>query len=170
MGHLVDVSIVGIDRVPVPYFRHKLAAEQLVVQSGLPWSIQRATQFHQFVDDMLKRAARLPVLLLPTSFLMQPIDPDDLARHLCVAITSGPAARLPDLGGPEVLTLRDLARTWLAVRRLRRPILHLPLPGAAARAVQLGALTCPSHREGQINWAAWLAQTYDMPVASHYAD
>lgn len=155
--HFVYVSIVGIDHIPVAYYRHKLAAETLVAQSSVPWSIQRATQFHPFLDHLLQQQARWPVLLLPTDFCYQPIDLDDVARRLC-DVVADPVGRLPDIGGPEVLTVGELARIWLAARGKQKPILHLPLPGATARAFRAGAATCPQQRIGAVTWADWLKQ------------
>ena len=48
--HFVYVSIVGVDRIPVAYYRHKLEAERRVVAGGMPWTIVRATQFHDLID------------------------------------------------------------------------------------------------------------------------
>jgi uncharacterized protein YbjT (DUF2867 family) len=160
--HVVYVSIVGIERIPVAYYRHKLAAEQIITQSGIAWSIQRSTQFHHLIDMMLRQASRLPVLPLPTDFQAQPIDPADVARRLCTVVASRPAGRLPDCGGPEMLTLGELARTWMGARGLRRPVLHLPLPGLAAHALRRGENCCPDQRVGRITWASWLKDTEDV--------
>jgi uncharacterized protein YbjT (DUF2867 family) len=160
VAHIIYVSIVGIERVPVTFYRQKLAAEQIITQGQVPWSIQRATQFHQFVDGMLQRAARLPIMLLPTDFRVQPVDPTDLARRLCGVVAGGPAGRLPDYGGPEVRKLGELAQAWLAARGQHRPMLHVPLPGAAAHAMRLGENCCPEQRAGSISWERWLEHTY----------
>ena len=61
--HLVYISIVGVDRVPVGYYKSKLEAERLVEDSGLPWTVLRATQFHQLILRGCDLLARLPVLL-----------------------------------------------------------------------------------------------------------
>ena len=58
VGHVVYVSIVGIDRIPFPYYARKLAAERALAASGQPYSILRATQFHSFVDFLLGKAAQ----------------------------------------------------------------------------------------------------------------
>ena len=59
--HLVYVSIVGVDRIPLAYYRAKVDAERDVALSGLPWTTLRATQFHEFTADLLARLTRLPV-------------------------------------------------------------------------------------------------------------
>src|SRR5207244_2439574 len=53
VSHFVFVSILGVDRIPAAYYRHKLAAERIVADSGVPFSILRASQFHYFVDMLL---------------------------------------------------------------------------------------------------------------------
>jgi uncharacterized protein YbjT (DUF2867 family) len=65
--HLVDISIVGVDRVPFRYYQTKLAAERLIQASGLPWTILRATQFHQLVLLVARGLARLPLVPVPAA-------------------------------------------------------------------------------------------------------
>ncbi len=63
--HLVYISIVGADRIPLGYYRAKVEAESKVRAGGLPWTILRATQFHQLLISALEVLARLPVLMVP---------------------------------------------------------------------------------------------------------
>ena len=155
--HLVYVSIVGVDRIPWRYYRAKLDAERLVAGSGLPWTIQRATQFHPFLATMLEQLARPPVLLVPRSFRFQPVDPADVADRLVRQVASGPEGRAPDFGGPEVLDLTDLARTWLRATGRRRPLLPVPVPGSLGKAFRAGANLCPEHADGRGTWQEFLA-------------
>lgn len=158
--HFIYVSIVGIDRIPYAYYRHKLAAEALVAQGRVPWSIQRATQFYGFVDGLLRRAAQLPlpVLPLPTDMRLQPIDVDDVAERLCRTAAGAPSERLPDLGGPQILSLGEIVAAWRAARGIRKPVVHLPLPGGVLRAFRQGHATAPDQRSSGITWADWLSR------------
>jgi uncharacterized protein YbjT (DUF2867 family) len=158
VGHCLYVSIVGIERVPLPYYRHKLAAEGVVAEGGVPWTILRATQFHTLIDGRLQAATRgpWPLALLPTDLKFQPIDAGETADRLCECVAAGPAGRLPDIGGPEVLAFGAMAKVWLAARGMRRPILPLPMPGGFANAVRHGYLTCPEQKYGKITWAEWV--------------
>jgi uncharacterized protein YbjT (DUF2867 family) len=160
VAHIAYISIVGIDRIPYAYYRHKLAAEALVADSRLPWSILRATQFHTLIDSLLRRADRLPLLLLPTDLRFQPIDVGEAAERMAEVVAAGPACHLPDIGGPEVLTLGALAREWMQARGRQRRIMYLPKPGAFAAALRQGRNTCPDQRYGRITWADWLRRTY----------
>ncbi len=100
--HLVYISIVGVDRVPLPYYRTKFQVEQLVEASGLPWTVLRATQFHDLVANALRLLTRPPVVLLPTSTACQPVDVRDVAPRLVELALSPATGRAADLGGPQV--------------------------------------------------------------------
>ncbi len=73
LTHLIYVSIVGVDVNPYGYYRAKFAAEQVFLGSGLPVTVVRATQFHSFVDDMLRMARRGPVLPVPSGWQFAPV-------------------------------------------------------------------------------------------------
>lgn len=154
--HCVYVSIVGIDAVSYAYYRHKLATEAVVRESAVPWSIQRITQFHPFVDFMIRKAARLPIMFLPTDFQIQPIDTGEAAERLIECVADGPGGQCADIGGPEVLTLGKMVNDWMAAGRGQRRVIHLPLPGRFAAGCRAGGMTCPNQRYGHITWAEWL--------------
>jgi uncharacterized protein YbjT (DUF2867 family) len=160
VGHFAYISIVGIERVPYAYYRAKLAAEELVHRAGLPWSILRATQFHTLIDMLLRGADRFPLFLLPSDLRFQPIDTGEAAERMAEAVAAGPAGQLPDIGGPEVLTLGAMARAWMAARGRPRRVIHLPLPGGFASALRQARNTCPDQRYGRITWADWLRENY----------
>lgn len=159
VSHLVFISVVGIDRVPWAGGKAKLASEELISHSGIPWSILRATQFHYGMDLMLNVLARLPLVMpLPTDLLLQPVAEEEVARCLVEMVQAGPSARLPDIGGPRVYTSGELARIWLQQRGIRRAILPIRLPGQTVRALRQGGNTCPQQATGTISWEAWLQQ------------
>ncbi|HLW00166.1 MAG TPA: NAD(P)H-binding protein [Ktedonobacterales bacterium] len=166
VSHVLYVSIVGIERNPFAYYQNKLKAEALVEESGIPWSIQRAAQFHPFIDLILRAFVHWPVALLPTDFQFQPMDIRQAAGRIVESIAAGPGGRLPDIGGPEVRTLGSLAQPWLAARVLRRPIIHMPLPGKTANAFRRGYITCPDHKDGTLTWEEWLQATYGQNQAA----
>jgi len=160
VGHLVYVSIVGIDRIPLSYYRYKLEAERLVAEGPVPWSVLRITQFHTFIERVLRRFLRFPVSLLPVDFVYQPIDPGEAADRLVEIVQEGPGGRQPDIGGPEVLPLGHMARLWLQAQGRRMRIVNLPLPGRTARAFRQGFNTAPDGRYGRTTWEEWLALRY----------
>ena len=159
VSHLVFISIVGIDRVPWAGGKAKLASEELIEHSGIPWSILRATQFDYGIDFLLHLLTRLPlVALVPTDLLLQPVAEEEVAGRLCEIVQAGPSGRLPDMGGPMVSTSGELARIWLRQRGVHRAIIPLRLPGKTARALRQGGNTCPQQATGTVSWQAWLQQ------------
>ena len=80
ISNFVFTSIVGVDRNPYyPYFRMKLEVEQMIEASPVPWTILRATQFHEFVLRFVRLLGRGPVALAPKQCLLQPIDIGEVA-------------------------------------------------------------------------------------------
>jgi uncharacterized protein YbjT (DUF2867 family) len=154
--HVVYISIVGVDRLPTEYYRSKLAAERTIERSGLPWTVLRTTQFHKFVQDLLGRMVRLPVVPAPRGWRFQPIDVEEVARRLADAAASSPAGRLVDVGGPEALPVAELVRDVLRETRRRRPVAEIPLPGRFSAATRAGANLVPGNRSGGRTWQEFL--------------
>lgn len=96
--HLVYISIVGVDRIPLAYYRLKLAAEQAIETSNVPYTILRTTQFHDLIRCMFAAAARLPVMLVP-DLSVQPIAVRDVAVRLVELAVRRPSGHARDLGG-----------------------------------------------------------------------
>ena len=136
-ARLVFISIVGVDRIPFGYYRDKVASEQAIEASGVPYTIIRVSQFHGFVSEFLDAQHRLPVtVVLPVS--AQTIHLPEVAERLADLAQQGPQGRVPDLGGPEQLTLHEYARQWQQHRGVRRPIWTLRLPGRTMAAFRAG--------------------------------
>ena len=164
VSHTVYISIVGIDlAASYPYYRVKLDAERMVEDSPIPYTILRATQFYDLVLMALHFLDRLPVMPMPKGFFGQPIDAGEVADRLVEIVRSGPAGRVPDIGGPEVSTLSGAARTYLKVAGLRRRIFEVPVPGKTARAFRDGALLCPENAYGEIRWEDFLRSRFETP-------
>lgn len=159
--HLVYVSIVGVDAVPLGYYRSKLACEELIAGSGVPYTIVRATQFHEFVADFLRPQRRLP-RVITLDVPVQPISTTAVAERLAALATTAPAhGRVDDLGGPEVLPLAEFARQWVEARGAapevaRRRVVEWHLPGRLAAAYRAGLHTTGVPGPG-IPFAEWAA-------------
>ena len=161
VSHFVFVSIVGIDHLPVPYYRIKLAAEDVIRGSGVPYSILRATQFHYFVAMILTALNRVPFALpVPKGFRVQPVATEDVAERLVRCLDDGPRGLLPDFCGPEVFSLREAAELWQRARHVTKPVLELPIPGKLGAAFREGHNTNPHGERGTRTWAEWLAREY----------
>jgi len=156
--HFVYISVIGADTVPLTWLRTKLAAEQVVEGSGLPWTILRAAQFHDLAFTMAKGMAKLPVVPVPSAVRLQPVDVRDVAARIAALALAAPAGRVPDLAGPAVYPLPDLVRSYLRAASKRRPLLPVPLPGKAGRAYREGAnLTLEGADHGTGTWEDFLA-------------
>ncbi|MFD3677427.1 SDR family oxidoreductase [Streptomyces sp. NPDC058613] len=156
--NLVYVSIVGVDAVPFGYYRTKLSVERLVEESGLGFTILRATQFHDLVAQVVGAAARLPVVPLPKGVRVQPIAVGEVADRLAELAATTPSGRVPDMGGPEVRTLPELGRAYLAATGSRRPVVPLPLAGKAYAGFRRGGNLAPGHAVGRMTFAEYLRE------------
>ncbi|KES05209.1 nucleoside-diphosphate sugar epimerase [Streptomyces toyocaensis] len=148
VGHLVYISIVGVDRVPFGYYKSKLAVERLVEESGIGWTVLRTTQFHDLVLRVLQGMSRLPVMPLPARVKDQPIDVTEVAERLAELAQGAPAGRVDDMGGPEVRTFDSLARAYLRAAGRRRAVVRVPLRGAAYDAFRAGGHLAPERAVG----------------------
>jgi uncharacterized protein YbjT (DUF2867 family) len=164
--HLVYISIVGVDRVPMAYYRSKLAAERLIEKSGLPHTILRATQFHDLIRLMLAALARIPVMPVP-DMRIQPVDVGDVAARLADLAVGAPAGRVADMGGPEIHALPGLARSYLRVTGRNRPVVPFRLPGKVFAGYRAGGHLAPGHATGARTFEDYLAAQSN-PAALSY--
>jgi uncharacterized protein YbjT (DUF2867 family) len=166
VGHLVYISIVGVDRIPFFYYRGKFAGERLIEASGVPWTVLRATQFHDLIRVVLAMSARLPLMFLP-KFRFQPIDTVEVAERMAGLAGGPPRGRVPDIGGPQVHTLRELARMYLLATGRRRPMVSFRLPGKTFRAFAAGENLTPGGAAGRVTFADYLAAHPDKKTVSY---
>ncbi len=170
--HLVNISVVGADRVPVVsgvdramfgYVASKLAAERVIADSGLPWTTLRATQFHDLMLTTAAGMAKLPVLPVPSGFRVQPIEADEVAARLVELALGPPAGLVPDVAGPRVYGMGELVRGYLRAAGKHRLMVPLRLPGRAARAFRDGANLAPERAVGRRTWEEFLAERVGSP-------
>jgi uncharacterized protein YbjT (DUF2867 family) len=171
--HIVFISVVGADRVPIVsgidramfgYLGEKAAAERVLTASGVPWTTLRATQFHDLVLLMAQQMAKLPLMPVPAGWRMQPIDAGEVADRLVELALGTPAGRVPDMGGPRVYEMAELMRGYLKAAGKRRPLLQMPTPGKAARAYRAGANLAPDHAVGRRTWEEFLIARLGSPA------
>ncbi|MFE5220574.1 MULTISPECIES: SDR family oxidoreductase [unclassified Streptomyces] len=160
VGHLLYISIVGVDRVPFGYYRSKLAVERQIEDSGLGWTVLRTTQFHDLVVSVLRGLAKSPVLVLPAGVADQPVEVTEVAGRLAELAIAAPAGRVPDMGGPQVRPFDSLARSYLRATGRRRPIVRLPLFGKAYGAFRAGGHLAPDHAVGKVSFEQHLAHRF----------
>jgi uncharacterized protein YbjT (DUF2867 family) len=158
--HLVYMSIVGVDRHPLPYYRAKYAAESLIEDAGGLHTIVRATQFHDLIAHRVERMTRSRVARVPMGHVYQPIDLGEVAAEVAALVESRPQGRAPDLAGPEILGIEHLARSYMTAKGTERPLVRYPKPGRVARAFRQGLHTNPERAVGKVTWADHLQRRF----------
>ena len=164
--HLVSVSVVGAERIPVTsaldrsmfaYFASQRAKELVIEGSGLPWTNLRASQFYDgFILVMLRGLAKMPIVPLPAETRFQPVDADEVADALVKLASGAPAGQAPDFAGPEIHDAEYLLRSYLESIGKRRTIVRVRFPGAAAAAIRAGANLAPGRAVGRRTWEDFL--------------
>lgn len=138
-GHHIALSIVGIDRAPHGYYAGKLAQEEAVTASDEPWTILRATQFHDFAAQMHARVGIGP-LHPAVRMRTQPVEASAVATRL-IELAEHPArGRARDLAGPREEELADMMRDWARHTGRGGWMPRFALPGALGRAMRAGLL------------------------------
>ena len=159
--HHVALSIVGIDKANSGLYAGKLVQEDEVRHGGVPWTLLRSTQFHEFVPMSIKTASVGPLVFVPT-MLTQPVAAKEVAAALVNAAEAGPKGRIPDLGGPRTEQLKGLVAAYLAGTAQKKRIVPLHLPGAMGKAMRNGGLIpAPGSAVGRQTFLEWL-ETIDV--------
>jgi uncharacterized protein YbjT (DUF2867 family) len=116
VDHYVALSIVGVDGLPDSgYMRAKVMQEKIIIESGLPYTIVRATQFAEFTDSITDSMLVGDEVRVPAA-LIQPIAADDVARDVARAAVAEPLGGIVNIGGPEKISFERMARDVLARR------------------------------------------------------
>ncbi|GAA0592363.1 NAD(P)H-binding protein [Kribbella sandramycini] len=152
--HIVFTSIVGVDRIPLAYYRAKLEVERLLAAREAPSTILRVTQFYNLLDRIF--SLKIPFVIAP-AVTLQPIAVEDVARRLTELAAQPLNGRAPDIGGPDQTPVVDLAREWAAARGSRRPIARLRLPGQTFAGYRGGAALVDGPPYGSTTFADYLA-------------
>jgi uncharacterized protein YbjT (DUF2867 family) len=156
--HLIYISIVGVDRIPFGYYKTKLEVEHQIMASGLPWTILRTTQFHTLIASIARGLTSPPLVAVPRGLRFQPIAAAEVADRLIALATGAPAARVEDMGGPEIRTLDDLARSFARSSGRRRRYVRMPLPGQVMKAFRAGENLAPDHAVGVETFEEYLVR------------
>lgn len=123
IGHHVALSVVGTDRLLASgYFRAKMAQEELIKASPIPYTIVRATQFFEFVGSIAQFGTEGQAVRLPP-VLMQPIVSDDVAAAVAEIAVAEPLNGMIELAGPERIRMDELVRRFLTASRDPRQVI-----------------------------------------------
>ena len=122
VGHHVALSVVGTDRLLASgYFRAKMAQENLIKASKIPYTILRSTQFFEFVSGIAQSATDGQTVRLSPA-LVQPVVSDDVAAALADVAVGKPVNGTVELAGPEPIRLDELVRRFLSANRDARKV------------------------------------------------
>jgi uncharacterized protein YbjT (DUF2867 family) len=158
--HHVALSVVGTDRLQAAgYFRAKLVQENLIKDSGIPYTIVRATQFFEFVGGIAHASAVGDKVHLPHT-LMQPILSDDVAAVVAEAAASAPRHGTFDLAGPDPITIDDVVRMFLKAQGDAREVVTDPQSTYFGTPIDDRSLTPGENpRLAPTHFADWLKRT-----------
>jgi len=154
--HHVALSIVGSDKAPFGYYAGKQEQERLVAAGRVPWTILRATQFHEFARQIFDEFRLGPIALVPR-MVSQPVAAREVAERLVSLAEGAPAGHATELGGPEVLRMSTMVKKYARAIGSRGPVLELPLPGGFGRAMRDGTvLSGPAADRGIQTYDEWV--------------
>ncbi|WP_053367966.1 SDR family oxidoreductase [Bacillus sp. FJAT-27245] len=157
--HFIYPSIVGIEDIPMRYYKLKCEAEDLLKNSPIPYSIVRGTQFHHFVDQLFLSKPLLKRYILPGKFKFQSVDVSDFARHLIDILNAGPQGKSDDFGGPELLTLKEMALMKAKAMNEPAKVISIPIPGKLSNAFINGKNTNKAQKRGKTTFGEYLKKS-----------
>jgi uncharacterized protein YbjT (DUF2867 family) len=137
--HHVLLGIVGSQKSSYGYYLGKMVQERLVHAGEVPWTEVRATQFHEFSQQIYGVARIGPIVLAPNG-RVQPIAAREAAEHLVDLAVAAPSGLVAELAGPREESLSRMVRTAARATGKRAPVLGIPAPGAGGRAMRDGTL------------------------------
>jgi len=158
--HHVALSVVGTDRLQaVPYFRAKLAQENLIKSAGIPYSIVRATQFFEFLGSIAESYAQNGVVRVSPA-RMKPMAAADVSSAVVDRVLAPPLNGIADIAGPEEMGIDEAVRRYLAFHRDPRSIVSDESTGYFGAMIESTALTpLGDARLGGISLESWLQET-----------
>jgi len=160
VGHHIALSIVGSERLPASgYLRAKVAQENLIKASPIPYTIVRATQFFEFVGRIADEATSGQAVHLP-SVLFQPIFSDDLAANLAKIAVAKPLNGTIELAGPDALPFDEVVRQYLVARHDPRKVIRDEQARYFGTTLEKRSLV-PGENAllGSCHFADWLSRT-----------
>jgi uncharacterized protein YbjT (DUF2867 family) len=156
VAHHVALSIVGATEADSGYYAGKAAQERILMALPAGWSILRATQFHEFAQQMTTRAAFGPLQLAPIA-RCQPIAAAEVGEALADIAEGEPRGLDRDLAGPREEQMTRMIRAYLAAQGMRRLVVNFAMPGAMGRGMRDGSiLPGPDARLGTQTFDEWL--------------
>lgn len=139
VAHHVALSIVGSDRAPYAYYTGKVAQEKEIRDGDVPWTVLRATQFHEFAEQIYGQTKFGPLVIVP-KMRSQPVAAREVAERLVDLAEREPAGLVTQFGGPREESMADMVRAYVKTLPTRAWVLEIPVPGAYGKAMRDGTL------------------------------
>jgi uncharacterized protein YbjT (DUF2867 family) len=160
VGHHVALSVVGTDQLSESgYFRAKIAQEELIKGSTIPWSIVHATQFFEFLKGLADTSSDGDKVRLPP-VLFQPMAADDVASAVGRIAVGPPLNGTVEIGGPEQFRLPELVRRRLAALKDPREVIADPRAlYSGAKISERTLVPGKDARLGETRFDTWLEQS-----------
>lgn len=159
--HFIYPSIVGINKIPMKYYECKLRVEDMIKHSWIPYTILRATQFHSLVEKLFQAFSRYPVTILPRKMKFQTISVEKVAADFIEIFQKGPQGIAEDIGGPEIMTIKEMHDIWKTTLSMKRGLIPIYLPIPVIRSFVKGYNTNPNIKTGTTTWGNWLKSNYE---------
>ena len=161
--HFIYISISGVDKSDYPYYQTKYAVEKLIEATGLPYSILRATQFHDLVlyriIQVFDQGIGKPIQI-PANMKFQSIDKTDVAASIIKLASKQPTYTVTTIGGPEVLTLEFMIQTYFTQLDRNEEIEYIEPSMAFHQVFTSGINLCPENAVDGVTWAEYLNSTH----------
>ncbi|PWV51685.1 SDR family oxidoreductase [Chitinophaga sp. S165] len=156
--HLVYISIAGVGKTAYPYYVAKERVEELIHESGVPYTILRTTQFYQFVYNLINTALAdgNDEVIIPNGMSFQPVDLSEVAAKLISIASDTPALLLPEFAGPEIMTYENMFTRYLGIFNITRNWKTGPITNPRFDLFRSGVNIFPEHAHGKITWENFL--------------
>jgi uncharacterized protein YbjT (DUF2867 family) len=159
--HLIYPSIVGIDEIPLKYYKQKYEAEELLKNCSIPHTIVRATQFHNFVENLFISKPLFKRYIVPGNLKFQSVDVCEFASHLIGLVEKNPQGRADDFGGPDIMTLKEMAELKIKINNETNKVLSISLPGKLYQSISEGKNTNSIRKMGKVTFGEYLSNKID---------
>lgn len=157
LRHFIYISIAGVNKSDFPYYKIKYQVEQLIAAANIPFTILRATQFHEFVlYRMIKPYDTGSSLVVPAGLKFQPIDISDVAGKVVSQVAGGANNETITIGGPQVLTIEEMARDYLKTLNRADELKTENMAGERFDMLRSGINLCEDHAFGTKTWQQFL--------------
>jgi uncharacterized protein YbjT (DUF2867 family) len=155
--HFVYISIINVDKSDYAYYQTKVKVERMIAASGIPFSVLRTTQFHNYVLDILKTFDKSNgMMAIPDGMHFQSIEVKEAATLLVDLVQREPVGLVRGVGGPELLKFEEMAKTYLNLHHRSDELKIRPLQNEEYDRYRSENNIWPTNSYGRITWEAFL--------------